>query len=116
MEKNSQGDGAVRQAFQGALRQELADLYRLLASLEAMAENPLPSPGDAENDNNSGGYLTLRRLLVWLGEPLVNCFAEYMLHYFMLPVIPPGHCRTFRGTWRDLISSKCHPSKFIMSA
>lgn len=63
-------DGAVRQAFQGALRKELADFYKLLASLEAQTENAMPEPNSMGEAPTS--YLTLRRLLVWLGEPLVR--------------------------------------------
>ena len=63
-------DGPVRQAFMGALRQELADFYRLLATLESQAKVPLPGKENKEAANDT--YLTLRRLTVWLGEPLVR--------------------------------------------
>ncbi len=70
VKRDGLADGPVRQAFQGALRKELADFYKLLASLEAQTENAMPdanSPADAPTS-----YLTLRRLMVWLGEPLVR--------------------------------------------
>lgn len=70
--RDSQGEGSVRQAFQGALRQELADFYRLLATLEAQSKNPMPGPAGHRGNTKAGPYLTLRRLLVWLGEPLVT--------------------------------------------
>lgn len=54
----------------GALRQELADFYRLLATLESQAKVPLPGKENKEAANDT--YLTLRRLTVWLGEPLVR--------------------------------------------
>lgn len=37
--------GSVRQALSGALQSEVAEYYRLLAVLEAMLANPIPSPG-----------------------------------------------------------------------
>uniref|UniRef100_A0A7S3QYS6 Gamma-tubulin complex component n=1 Tax=Dunaliella tertiolecta TaxID=3047 RepID=A0A7S3QYS6_DUNTE len=61
------GGGAVRQALCSTLATELADFYRLMAVLEAHAMQPMPTPGDVDA---SGPYLTLRRLVVWLGEPL----------------------------------------------
>lgn len=71
-------DGPVRQAFMGALRQELSDFYRLLATLEAQANIPLP--GKENQDPQGESYLTLRRLTVWLGEPLVKfCSTESVL-------------------------------------
>ena len=70
VKRDGQADGAVRQAFQGALRKELADFYKLLASLEAQTENAMPEPNSTGEAPTS--YLTLRRLLVWLGEPLVR--------------------------------------------
>lgn len=71
MRRDTGSEGAVRQAFQGALRQELSDFYRLLATLESQSGNNLPSPEDAKS-KPATSYLTLRRLLVWLGEPLVR--------------------------------------------
>ena len=99
MMRDTTGEGPVRQAFRGALRQELSDLYRLMATLEAQAAKPLPTalsptPGDHEVPGadialtlgallhragklkclvaDTPPYLTLRRLLVWLGDPLVR--------------------------------------------
>jgi gamma-tubulin complex component 3 len=102
--------GAVRLAFAGALSEELADYYRVLALLEAQARfrppPPVPAaaavPGAADEDDDGCGaddhdgnnntdeddgcgafdadddysaaastpYLTLRRLALWLSEPL----------------------------------------------
>mmetsp|Transcript_8944 Transcript_8944/g.19114 ORF Transcript_8944/g.19114 Transcript_8944/m.19114 type:complete len:880 (+) Transcript_8944:124-2763(+) len=60
--------GAMHQALCAALSQELNDFYRLMAVLETQSNQPIPVPGgDAEP---TGPYLTLRRLNVWLGEPL----------------------------------------------
>eukprot|EP00884_Botryococcus_braunii_P022214 jgi/Botrbrau1/8677/Bobra.0087s0030.1 len=65
----SGGEGAIRQAFQSALRRELSSLFQLLAVLESMASQPLPTKGkEASTEGREKGYLTLRRLVVWLGE------------------------------------------------
>ena len=74
------GDGGcVRQAFRAAVQAELADYYRLIAVLEAQAQVPMASAlegGDGKGGGSNGGgggggtYLTLRRLSVWLAEPL----------------------------------------------
>ena len=37
--------GAVRQALSAALQQELTELYRVMAVLEAQLAHPLPMPG-----------------------------------------------------------------------
>lgn len=78
MKRDGHADGAVRQAFQGALRKELADFYKLLASLEAQTENAMPEPNSTGEAPTS--YLTLRRLLVWLGEPLVSCIHTSLVN------------------------------------
>ncbi|CAD7697869.1 unnamed protein product [Ostreobium quekettii] len=78
--------GAVRQALGYAVSKEPADYYRLMAVLEAQLDNPMPTAldhGAGENDprghlsrpNSAGGgpggpYLSLRRLAVWLAEPM----------------------------------------------
>ena len=69
VKREAQAEGAVRQAFRGGLRQELADFYRLLATLEGQADTPLPDRSQPEGPTPA--YLSLRRLLVWLGDPLV---------------------------------------------
>lgn len=51
--------GAVYRALCSALQQELSDYYRLMAVLERQVES-----------GESGSPLTLRRLAVWLQEPL----------------------------------------------
>jgi hypothetical protein len=43
--RDSNGQGAVRQALAAALQQELNDLYRLMAVLEAQQVYSLPLPG-----------------------------------------------------------------------
>ena len=68
------GDGgSVRQAFRAAVQAELADYYRLIAVLEAQAQVPMASALEAPTGSGTAGggtYLTLRRLSVWLAEPL----------------------------------------------
>ena len=76
------GGGSTRQAFRAAVQAELADYYRLIAVLEAQAQVPMASALERADDTNSSGaaagtggggggtYLTLRRLSVWLAEPL----------------------------------------------
>ncbi|GIL90210.1 hypothetical protein Vretimale_16375 [Volvox reticuliferus] len=75
------GQATVRQALGAALAAEVGDYYRLLALLEAQAALPLPTPGDNIDGSNCGGpgasasggngqFLTLRRLVCWLSEPL----------------------------------------------
>ncbi|GFR48690.1 hypothetical protein Agub_g10646, partial [Astrephomene gubernaculifera] len=66
------GEASVRQALGAALASEVGDFYRLLALLEAQAGQPLPTPGDPldPDGSSSGHYLTLRRLLCWLCDPL----------------------------------------------
>jgi gamma-tubulin complex component 3 len=54
----------VHEALKAAARREISNYYRLLAILEAQAQQR-QSPDSAD-----GGSLTLRRLTVWLSEPL----------------------------------------------
>ena len=61
----------VHEALVAAAQREVGNYYRLVAILEAQAQQQVAggsgpgagAPGDAS-------YLTLRRLKVWLGEPL----------------------------------------------
>ena len=67
------GEGSTRQAFRAALQRELADYYKLIAVLEAQAQVPIVAYlSDQQNKASTNGdsYLTLRRLFVWLAEPL----------------------------------------------
>ena len=70
------GDGSVRQAFRAAIQRELADYYKLMAVLEAQAQIPIvayvpdASPNEGQLQQRGDNYLTLRRLFVWLAEPL----------------------------------------------
>ncbi|KAH7425118.1 hypothetical protein KP509_11G040600 [Ceratopteris richardii] len=61
--------GTVGQAFCASLQEELSDYYRLIAVLEAQVHNPIPLMSVGNKVEN---YLSLRRLLVWLAEPLVR--------------------------------------------
>ncbi|KAK9169980.1 hypothetical protein Syun_002120 [Stephania yunnanensis] len=61
--------GTIGQAFCAALQDELSEYYKLLAVLEAQANNPIPMVSEA---GNSGNYLSLRRLAVWFAEPVVK--------------------------------------------
>eukprot|EP00899_Mesostigma_viride_P022858 jgi/Mesvir1/3757/Mv15031-RA.1 len=73
-----EGVGLVGQSFGAALQRELAEYFRLLAVLESQAHLPSASvPGaggwgstSAVHGGTSNGYLSLRRLAVWLAEPL----------------------------------------------
>jgi len=67
------GDGSTRQAFRAALQRELADYYKLIAVLESQAQLPIVSfakEASGGRGDDGDGYLTLRRLFVWLTEPL----------------------------------------------
>jgi len=65
------GDGSTRQAFRAALQRELADYYKLMAVLESQAQLPIVSfATNADGGRGGDRYLTLRRLFVWLAEPL----------------------------------------------
>jgi len=61
--------GTVGQAFCSALQDELSEYYKLLAILDTHASNPIPLVSESAN---SGNYLSLRRLAVWLDEPMVK--------------------------------------------
>ncbi|KAK7336665.1 hypothetical protein VNO77_17211 [Canavalia gladiata] len=61
--------GTVGQAFCSALQDELSEYYKLLAVLEAQSSNPIPLVSESAS---SGNYLSLRRLSVWLAEPMVK--------------------------------------------
>ncbi|XP_061346388.1 gamma-tubulin complex component 3 [Gastrolobium bilobum] len=61
--------GTVGQAFCSALQDELSEYYKLLAVLEAQSSNPIPLVSESAS---SGNYLSLRRLAVWLAEPMVK--------------------------------------------
>ncbi|CAL0302507.1 unnamed protein product [Lupinus luteus] len=61
--------GTVGQAFCSALQDELTEYYKLLAVLEALSSNPIPLVSESAS---SGNYLSLRRLAVWLAEPMVK--------------------------------------------
>ncbi|KAL0908363.1 hypothetical protein M5K25_022853 [Dendrobium thyrsiflorum] len=63
--------GTVGQAFCSALQDELSDYYKLLAVLESQSANPIPSAG-SDSGGSPGNYLSLRRLSVWLAEPMVR--------------------------------------------
>lgn len=74
-EGHQPGTGSVRQALCGALYEEVTDFYRLIAVLEGQLHVPPPMPGPGAAAGAGGGgaqgtYLTLRRLQLWLAEPL----------------------------------------------
>ena len=66
------GDGSTRQAFRAAIQRELASYYKLIAVLEAQAQIPIVAYLERGDGAAKGGdsYLTLRRLFVWLADPL----------------------------------------------
>ncbi|KAG0577630.1 hypothetical protein KC19_5G168400 [Ceratodon purpureus] len=80
--------GTVGQAFCAALQEELADYYRLMAVLEGQAHHSIPLMVGADSANSVGNYLSLRRLVVWLGEPLVR---------MRLMAVLVDDCKTLRG-------------------
>jgi len=55
--------GLVGQSLCAALHAELSDYYRLIAVLESQLSKPL-------EDSSSSGAMTMRRLFVWVQEPL----------------------------------------------
>lgn len=61
--------GTVGQAFCAALQDELTEYYKLLAVLESQSSNPIPLVSESASSAN---YLSLRRLVVWLAEPMVK--------------------------------------------
>lgn len=68
--------GAVGRAFSAAVHAELNDYFRLIAVLESQSHLPPPEGAPAGGSGGGGGgsddgtYLTLRRLDLWLAEPL----------------------------------------------
>jgi gamma-tubulin complex component 3 len=61
--------GLVHQAFAAAIVQnELKEFYRLIAMLQALSLRP--RPGGAAGGREDTGYLTPKRLRVWLKDPL----------------------------------------------
>ncbi|XP_057984130.1 gamma-tubulin complex component 3 isoform X2 [Malania oleifera] len=77
--------GTVGQAFCAALQDELSDYYKLLAVLEAQAMNPIPLVSETASSRD---YLSLRRLSVWLAEPMVK---------MRLMAVLVDKCRVLRG-------------------
>ncbi|KAJ7547158.1 hypothetical protein O6H91_08G072500 [Diphasiastrum complanatum] len=80
--------GTVGQAFCAALQEELSDYYRLMAVLEAQLHNPIPFMSTVEGAKGAGNYLSLRRLWVWLAEPLVR---------MRLMAVLVDDCKSLRG-------------------
>lgn len=65
--------GTIRQSFCSALQAELAEFYHLMAVLQEQSLREAPKPDNiASGQAGSGGYLTLRRLIVWLAEPQIR--------------------------------------------
>lgn len=77
--------GTVGQAFCASLQEELSDYYRLVAVLEAQIHNPIPLMSEG---NKAGNYLSLRRLMVWLAEPLIR---------MRLMAVLVDDCKSLRG-------------------
>ncbi|XP_010917258.1 gamma-tubulin complex component 3 [Elaeis guineensis] len=78
--------GTIGQAFCSALQDELSDYYKLLAVLESQSLNPIPTAGS--DSGVPGNYLSLRRLAVWLAEPMVR---------MRLMAVLVDMCRSLRG-------------------
>lgn len=77
--------GTVGQAFCASLQEELSDYYRLMAVLEAQVHTSIPLMSEA---HKAGNYLSLRRLMVWLAEPLVR---------MRLLAVLVDDCKSLRG-------------------
>eukprot|EP00250_Pteridium_aquilinum_P012464 c20743_g1_i1 orf=307-2976(+) len=77
--------GTVGQAFCASLQEDLSDYYRLMAILEAQVHNPILLMSEG---NKAGNYLSLRRLMVWLAEPLVR---------MRLLAVLVDDCKSLRG-------------------
>lgn len=77
--------GTVGQAFCASLQEELSDYYRLIAILEAQVHHPIPLMSEG---SKAGNYLSLRRLMVWLAEPLVR---------MRLLAVLVDDCKSLRG-------------------
>eukprot|EP00891_Asterochloris_glomerata_P003662 jgi/Astpho2/3662/e_gw1.00059.4.1_t len=64
---------AIRQALYTAIQQEFAEFYRLMAVLELQASHQQPeAPLPVQQAPAKGGRLTLRRLAVWLAQPMLQ--------------------------------------------
>lgn len=61
------GMGAMHQALCAALANECKEYYRFMALLQSKASEPTAQEEEGEL---GGATLTLRRLAVWLGEPI----------------------------------------------
>ena len=64
--------GAASRALAAAVANEVSTYDKLLAVLEAQAQGQPPAPGtpSATSTPSSSSYLTLRRLDVWMAEPM----------------------------------------------
>ncbi|KAF8068410.1 GCP3 [Scenedesmus sp. PABB004] len=75
-EGRGRGRGSVHQALCAALGEEVTDFYRLMAVLQDQLAAPQPHAGGGGGDDASPArdaarpYLSLRRLQLWLAEPL----------------------------------------------
>lgn len=71
------GPGRVQQAFVFSLKEDMTEYYRLMAVLEAQLNLDAERAGRSEEGGRGGGGggggsegLTLRRLAVWVVDPL----------------------------------------------
>ncbi|XP_076900942.1 gamma-tubulin complex component 3-like [Bidens hawaiensis] len=64
--------GLVAKSFRVALQDELVEYHKLLKVLRSQSLNPIPLLGFGSESVSSKGYLSLRRLAVWLVEPTVK--------------------------------------------
>ncbi|KAI4341281.1 hypothetical protein MLD38_026021 [Melastoma candidum] len=86
MDRFSEQDvGTVGHAFCAALQDELSEYYKLLAVLESQSMNPIPPVSE---NAGSANYLSLRRLSVWLAEPMVK---------MRLMAVLVDKCRVLKG-------------------
>lgn len=71
---SSVGPGRVQQAFVFSLKEDMTEYYRLIAVLEAQLNLDAERAGGGEVGEVAGGGgtegLTLRRLAVWVVDPL----------------------------------------------
>ncbi|GAX86220.1 hypothetical protein CEUSTIGMA_g13633.t1 [Chlamydomonas eustigma] len=63
-------NGAIHQAMCAAMGSECKDFYRFMAVLQSQASEPIPMPGEDQEQQPVAPYLTIRRLGVWLAEPM----------------------------------------------